>query len=239
VFLATAPTGVQAWSLLQAKTLSVSAADQTVTVDAGFTVAELQVALSKEHQCLPLAAVETFGRLLAGVPGSVGGLLAMNLPHGLTSQHGGPREWLLQAEVEFHGEPAKAGAKVVKSVAGYDVHKVFVGSRGLLGPITRVTLRTCPTRAVLSPSATPVRDWNGEDVWILRTLPTEFDLAVEQSQGLFALDRPSCTIWAGVRPEPPLESWMIGPRGEEWRDNVNPDLENRLKDVFDPEGVWV
>jgi len=42
------------------------------------------------------------------------------------------------------GEQIKAGGKVVKNVAGYDMCKLFVGSFGTLGIITEVTLRTVP-----------------------------------------------------------------------------------------------
>jgi glycolate oxidase FAD binding subunit len=42
------------------------------------------------------------------------------------------------------GEQIKAGGKVVKNVAGYDMCKLFVGSMGTLGIITEVTLRMAP-----------------------------------------------------------------------------------------------
>jgi FAD/FMN-containing dehydrogenase len=42
------------------------------------------------------------------------------------------------------GELIKAGGKVVKNVAGYDMCKLFVGSLGTLGILTEVTLRMAP-----------------------------------------------------------------------------------------------
>ena len=43
-----------------------------------------------------------------------------------------------------NGEQIKAGGKVVKNVAGYDMCKLFVGSLGTLGIITEVTVRVAP-----------------------------------------------------------------------------------------------
>jgi glycolate oxidase FAD binding subunit len=42
------------------------------------------------------------------------------------------------------GEQIKAGGKVVKNVAGYDMCKLFVGSLGTLGIIVEVTVRMAP-----------------------------------------------------------------------------------------------
>ncbi len=218
--------------------LDVQPADQIVTVGAGTPVEELQERLAETGQCLPLPDRRSWGNLLAALPGTVGGMIAMNLPHALSAQCGGPREWLLQAEVEFHGEPAKSGAKVVKNVAGYDVHKVFVGSRGLLGPILSVTLKTVPIASVPVPVAEQVAADSFGPVWIMRTLRTEFEECLRRAQGLLAFDRASCTLWCRERPEPPRCGWIVGPQGFLWHDVANSKLERRLKAVFDPKDEW-
>ena len=42
------------------------------------------------------------------------------------------------------GTIAKSGGKVVKNVAGYDIHKLMTGSFGTLGVITEVNFRLHP-----------------------------------------------------------------------------------------------
>lgn len=46
--------------------------------------------------------------------------------------------------VTLSGEVFKSGSRVVKSVAGYDTHRAFVGSRGALGHILEITLKVLP-----------------------------------------------------------------------------------------------
>ena len=46
--------------------------------------------------------------------------------------------------VRSDGQIAKAGGRVVKNVAGYDLMKLFTGSYGTLGILTEVTLRVYP-----------------------------------------------------------------------------------------------
>ncbi|MBS1723973.1 MAG: FAD-binding protein [Armatimonadetes bacterium] len=217
--------------------VSVSPGDQMVTVWAGTLVSHLQQELATHGQALPLLDPNEFGKELAGCPGTVGGLLAANLPSGLSSQHGEPRDWLLHADVLFRGQQAQCGAKVVKNVAGYDVHKFLCGTWGQMAPFLQVTLKTCPIRALKGTSAVRLRA-AALPVWILRTLPTLFDRVLEGAEGLVAHDRASCTLWSDVRPPTPEEGWIIGPAGQAWSDNLQPGLTRAAKLVFDPEDRW-
>lgn len=231
-------TGLPVWESFAAKVIDVQAPDQIVTVSANVSVAELQSALAHHGLCLPLPDPQEYGLLLSGIPGTVGGLIAANLPHGLSAQCGGPRQWVLQLEVLFKGEPAQSGAKVVKSVAGYDVHKAYVGSWGGLGPILSATLRARSQGSLPTVQSRAHGTWDGQDVWIGRTLPSYFDDWRERAQNVLAEDRPSCTLWAGSELEPPTEGWLMGPRGFRWSSHDSGDLPRRMKSVFDPQDDW-
>jgi len=63
----------------------------------------------------------------------------------LRLRYGGIRDLVLGVEVALpDGNLIKAGGKVVKNVAGYDLTKLVIGSLGTLGVITRATFRLHP-----------------------------------------------------------------------------------------------
>jgi glycolate oxidase FAD binding subunit len=71
----------------------------------------------------------------------------------LRQRYGGVRDQLIGISfVRSDGVFAKAGGRVVKNVAGYDMMKLFTGSYGTLGILTQVTFRAYP----IPPAATTV-----------------------------------------------------------------------------------
>ncbi len=115
-----------------------AAGDMTVTVEAGMGLDELQTILAKAEQFLPLGP-----NLPEGT--SVGGAIAIGLTGSWRQRYGGVRDLLLGISfLRADGELAKAGGRVVKNVAGYDLMKLFTGSYGTLGIITQVTFRVYP-----------------------------------------------------------------------------------------------
>ncbi len=117
-----------------------SAGDFTVTVEAGMPLAALQAELGATNQWLAVDA--PWG---SGHAGSVGGLVARGLAGGLRQRYLGIRDQLIGIEVlRTDGTTAQAGGSVVKNVAGYDLMRLFCGSWGSLGLITKLTLRTFP-----------------------------------------------------------------------------------------------
>ena len=76
---------------------------------------------------------------------SVGGVLATHASGPLRFRYGTGRDLLLGARfVQADGTLTWGGAKVVKSVTGYDVPKLLVGSLGTLGVLVEATLRLHP-----------------------------------------------------------------------------------------------
>lgn len=121
--------------------------DLTCSVGAGVTCHELATTLAAKGLEL--------GGLRADDPGTVGGLYAAD-PLGPGAPGAPcPRTTLLGAEaVLADGTAFRAGARVVKSVAGFDVHRLLVGSRGRLFAATLLHLKLRPAPRARAPFAT-------------------------------------------------------------------------------------
>lgn len=112
--------------------------DLTVTIEAGVKLAVLQEALRSRGQFLPLDPAYSENATL-------GGIVAAADSGGWRHRYGGVRDLLLGFSfVRGDGKVAKAGGRVVKNVAGYDLMKLFSGSYGSLGIISQLTFRTYP-----------------------------------------------------------------------------------------------
>src|SRR5437660_3295739 len=112
--------------------------DLTVTVEAGTTAAALAARVGTRRQLLPLDPAGVARRTL-------GGLAATNASGPLRARYGTLRDLLLGVRfVQADGVVTWGGAKVVKSVSGYDVPKLMVGALGTLGVLTELTLRLHP-----------------------------------------------------------------------------------------------
>ena len=121
--------------------------DFTVTVQAGMPLAQLQAELSRQNQWLAIDPPWGSDATSAtdGNQGSIGGLVARGLAGGLRQRYLGVRDQLIGIGLlRADGTAARAGGKVVKNVAGYDLMRLFTGSWGSLGLITELTLRTFP-----------------------------------------------------------------------------------------------
>jgi glycolate oxidase FAD binding subunit len=118
--------------------LDYPARDMTVTVQAGVTLAALQRLLAGENQRLPIDVPRPEAA-------TVGGTLAANVSGPRRFCYGTPRDYVLgMSTVNDEGHEVKAGGRVVKNVAGYDLPKLHVGALGTLGVITQVTLKLRP-----------------------------------------------------------------------------------------------
>lgn len=112
--------------------------DLTVTVEAGMKFAHVQDILAKSGQTLPLDPVSPESA-------TIGGIVATADTGSLRQRYGGVRDQLLGITfIRADGQIAKAGGRVVKNVAGYDLMKLFTGAYGTLGIISQVTFRVYP-----------------------------------------------------------------------------------------------
>ena len=76
---------------------------------------------------------------------SIGGNIATNAGGLCCVKYGVTRDWVAGLHVVLpDGTSVRTGARTVKSVAGYDLTSLLVGSEGTLGVVVEATLRLCP-----------------------------------------------------------------------------------------------
>jgi glycolate oxidase FAD binding subunit len=109
--------------------------DVTLTALAGTTLDEIARVTGSERQWL---ALDPFG----SSDGTLGATVATAASGPLAHAFGTPRDQVLGMEVvSGGGDVIRAGGRVVKNVAGFDLTRLFTGSWGTLGAITEVTVR--------------------------------------------------------------------------------------------------
>jgi FAD/FMN-containing dehydrogenase len=112
--------------------------DMTATVEAGMTLAAFQSGLASRGQWLPVDPPHPDGL-------SIGLLLSTNASGPRRFAYGTVRDYVIGMKVVLaDGRVIKSGGKVVKNVAGYDLCKLFIGSRGALGVIVEATFKLRP-----------------------------------------------------------------------------------------------
>jgi glycolate oxidase FAD binding subunit len=118
--------------------LDYPARDMTVAVQAGITMAQLQMLLATENQRLPIDVPRA-------EQATLGGVLAANVSGPRRLGLGTLRDYVIGiSTVNDQGQEVKAGGRVVKNVAGYDFCKLHIGALGTLGIISQVTLKLRP-----------------------------------------------------------------------------------------------
>ena len=118
--------------------LEYEPADLTVTVEAGIKLSDLQKTLAEQGQFLPLDPPYS-------ATTTIGGTLATNASGPRRLLYGTARDIVLGTKVvRSDGTVVKAGGKVVKNVAGYDMSKLYLGSLGTLGLIAEISLKLRP-----------------------------------------------------------------------------------------------
>ncbi len=112
--------------------------DLTVTAESGIKFSDLQELLRKSGQFL---AIDPHYPDQA----TLGGIISTADTGALRHRYSSIRDMILGISfVRSDGQLVKAGGRVVKNVAGYDLMKLLTGAYGTLGIITQVTLRVYP-----------------------------------------------------------------------------------------------
>ena len=120
-----------------ASVVDYPARDMTITVQAGMPFEELQKILAAENQQLPIDVFNPSA--------SIGSIIASDVAGPRQYGYGTLRDYVIGIEaVDGQGRVFHAGGRVVKNVAGYDLCRLMVGSRGMLGVITQVTFKLKP-----------------------------------------------------------------------------------------------
>ncbi|HJZ93280.1 MAG TPA: FAD-binding oxidoreductase [Gemmataceae bacterium] len=195
------------------------ARDMTITVQAGIGVAKLQAILRAEGQQLPI-----------DVPlpdrATLGGAVATNASGPRRLGHGTLRDYVIGISiVNDRGEEVKAGGRVVKNVAGYDLMKLFTGSLGTLGIITQLTLKVKPlpeaVTAVLAPGPTPaLAQVLTRIVSRTATRPTAVSVANAPAAALLGGELPRDTILIAFEEMSSTVAWQIQQLNRELPDEV-------------------
>ncbi len=116
--------------------------DLTITVGSGMLLKDVQEILADNNQLLPTNPPYNN-------ESTVGGIVATNSSGPYRLRYGTTRDLVLGLRVvQASGTIIKAGGKVVKNVAGYDINKLYIASYGTLGIITEVSFKLFPKPAI-------------------------------------------------------------------------------------------
>ena len=161
------------------------ARDMTITVQAGMPLGELTKILAAENQQLPIDCSDKSV--------TVGALVASNTAGPRQFGYGTLRDYLIGLEaVDGRGRVFHAGGRVVKNVAGYDLCRLMIGSRGALGILTQLTFKLKPIPAYIS--GMTFRFANASDAEraleqlnVTAAMPVILDFASTSPERLFAI----------------------------------------------------
>jgi glycolate oxidase FAD binding subunit len=113
--------------------------EYTITALAGTTLREIAATLAERGQYLP------FDPPLVDTGATLGGTVAAGLSGPGRFRYGGLRDFILGVRfIDGEGRLLRAGGKVVKNAAGFDLPKFFVGSLGRFGALVECTFKVFP-----------------------------------------------------------------------------------------------
>jgi glycolate oxidase len=120
------------------KILKISIEDRLAVVQPGVVYAALESALASHGFFFPPDPA-------SGKVCTLGGNVATNAGGVKGAKYGTTRDYVLGLQVVLpDGRIMRTGSKTMKSVSGYDLTKLFVGSEGTLGVVTEITFKINP-----------------------------------------------------------------------------------------------
>ncbi|UCH24238.1 MAG: FAD-binding protein [Deltaproteobacteria bacterium] len=118
--------------------LKISIEDRLVVVQPGVVYADLEKALTPYGFFFPPDPA-------SGKVATLGGNVATNAGGLKGAKYGTTRDYVLALQVVLpDGRIMRTGSRAMKSVSGYDLTRLFVGSEGTLGVVTEITLKVYP-----------------------------------------------------------------------------------------------
>ncbi|HWB08411.1 MAG TPA: FAD-binding oxidoreductase [Pirellulales bacterium] len=195
--------------------------DMTITVEAGVTMVALAAELARQGQRLPVDAAQA-------EQATLGGTIATNFSGPRRFGYGTLRDYVIGiSAVDGRGTPFKAGGRVVKNVAGYDLCKLLTGSLGTLAVITQATLKVRPVAEATAFAGRALRSWDEAEKLLSslvtsRTTPAAVELLRGprwQTEGLLAAASTHAGgILVGFEGSKSEVDWQIEQLSREWRE---------------------
>ncbi|MGD9032539.1 MAG: FAD-linked oxidase C-terminal domain-containing protein [Desulfobacteraceae bacterium] len=134
------------------KILKISIEDRLAIVQPGVVYAELEKALAPDGFFFPPDPA-------SGKVATLGGNVATNAGGVKGAKYGTTRDYVLGLQVVLpEGRIMRTGSKAMKSVSGYDLTRLFVGSEGTLGVVTEITLKINPRPTATSTAMATFED---------------------------------------------------------------------------------
>lgn len=141
------------------------------TALAGTPLHVIEAELARHGQVLP------FNPPLAAQGATLGGTIAAGLSGAGRQRYGGLRDFLIGARfVDGQGRLIRSGGKVVKNAAGFDQHKLLIGSLGSLGVLVEVSFKVFPQPPAYGTLRVDVGSLQDGLALLRRLATTRFDL---------------------------------------------------------------